>query len=638
MAIDRSSPNAELQWSPFVPPDEKKTSAITKAAIAALTIFVSTLIVATVCVAIFNPVALASTAIIVTSCFVSVAAGCVLGYAFKSLKNYLEDDGTPLFDRASFANAEEHFELESNAGTLEEVAKASQGLTNPGSNCFMNALLQNIFTSQCIGKFVMESLQHIAFDDKFADVNPFDHLDPIISIPKPKGMSDKDYAQFKARLLTNKETIIEKHKFKLELPASLNIDDVLESCFSSVDKMEKLYTAITFKQAASYAFTILTKWQARETISSQEAILLRISLVKLINAEVRCEIEEVRAKTKNPSAKAMMKKAQEEVLGYKIARKKLQVKYPFNPRLRYLVPISKAIAHFNSKAKTHHLGPKVALKTFKTTSQPVVKWDLPGINSGLKIHHDVQECPGELFNTLLSSLEELTGKKAPSTIRIQRTENVFRLPTEGTDETYFDESLRIHAATKVIDEDNILSIKGPEGDGATVNLSDLSDVFENIFSRDEEQNKDFYNKDMPELKTQHPVVSTKRTYQVQLPESLMMQCKLSHMNHGNEGKKIKNVKFAFSDEDSLKITIKANALIPEDKTYQLRSFVCHKGFGSQSGHYINYTKVDREDGSSYWIKHDDSTCSPASLAEVKALLNGRSSYTSPCVFNFKSVT
>lgn len=629
MSTESLKANGDLEWSPFVPPSSQKNSAITKAAIAALSIFVSTLVISTVCVAIFNPVALASTAIIVTACFVSVAAGAVIGYALKSLKNLLEDDDFS-FTRPDFEapeEVEETFSLDASCGTPEEINAVSKGLTNPSCNCFMNAMLQNIFSLEDVGTFILEKLQEISQNEELGDVNPFDE-EPYVTVKKPVGMSSEDFVAFEAKLKAKKDRLIEKNEFKIKEYVSLPLDVVLDLHIKDTKKIAEFYKSLCLKDAASFSLAIINKWRSKESISEKEATLLRLSLIKLMNRKLTCELKEV-IPVVSAAKKALGTKQDSSAHLYKVKFGKTN-----KP-----ISISKVAAHRRLKAiaaKTMALQKKdLKAKPIKPQKVAALEWQVPGFDKEMKISISSQECPSEFYNMLISSIQELTHSASPSTIQVNRRYSAFRISDDPAATPPFSEALKIDGADKDLVENQAMLMKDITGHGTEVDLTSHALSSLDFNGLDRLENTDYFGADQAALKELHPKVSSRMTYAVTLPDNLLMQTKHTLYNAETDAlEKTRHVRFKFTDQEALKITLPASAFVASAKTYQLRSFVVHEGKSAQSGHYVNYMKVDRADGTSYWIKQNDSTSSPVSFAEVKYLFSGKSSSKAPCALAF----
>lgn len=631
MSTESLKANGDLEWPPFVPPSSQKNSAITKAAIAALSIFVSTLVISTVCVSIFNPVALASTAIIVTACFVSVAAGSVIGYALKSLKNLLEDDDFS-FTRPDFEapeEVEETFSLDASCGTPEEISAVSKGLTNPSCNCFMNAMLQNIFSLEDVGAFILEKLQEISQNEELGDVNPFDE-EPYVTVKKPVGMSSEDFIAFEATLKAKKDQLIEKNEFKIKEYVSLPLDLVLDEHITDSKKIAEFYKSLCLKDAASFSLAIINKWRSKESISAKEATLLRLSLVKLMNRKLTCELKEV-IPVVSAAKKALGTKQDNSALSYK-------VKFGKKNKTTSLGKITaqkrlKAIA-----AKTLTQQKKdLKAKPLKPQKVAALEWQVPGFDKEMKISTSSQECPSEFYNMLISSIQELTHSVSPSIIQVNRRYSAFRVSDDPAATPLFSEALKIDGADKDLVENQGMLIKDITGHGTEVDLTSLVLSSLDLNGLDRIEDTDYFSQDQAALKAQHPKVSSRMSYAVTLPDNLLMQTKHTFYNAENDALvKAKHIRFKFTDQEALQITVPSSPLVATAKTYKLRSFVVHEGKSAQSGHYVNYMKVDRTDGTSYWIKQNDSTSSPISFDEVKYLFSGKSSSKAPCALAFKA--
>lgn len=631
MNTESLNANADLEWSPFVPPSSQKNSAITKAAIAALSIFVSTLVISTVCVAIFNPVALASTAIIVTACFVSVAAGAVIGYALKSLKNILEDDdfsfATPDFEAPQ--DVEETFPLDASCGKPEEIEAASKGLVNPSCNCFMNAMLQNIFSLEDVGTYILEKLQEISQNEDLAAANPFDE-EPYVCVKRPAGMSSQDFIAYEAKLKASKEKLIQKNEFEIKDYVSLPIELVLEEHIKDSKKIAEFYKSLCLKDAASFSLAIINKWRAKESISAKEATLLRLSLVKLMNRKLTCELKEV-IPIVTAAKKALGTKQDTSALAYKFkcGKKNKSVsiaKIGAQKRLKALAARALVLEKRDLKAKP--------LKPQKVAT---LEWIVPGFDKEMKISVSSQECPSEFYNMLISSIQELTHSSSPSTIQVNRRYSAYRVSADPEATAPFSEALKIDGADKVLVENQGMILKELEGHDTEVDLTSLVNTSLDINGLDRLEDTNYFGADQADLKDQHPVVSSRMSYAVNLPDNLLMQTKHTLYNPRTDSpEKARHIRFKFTDPEALKITIPASALVATSKTYELRSFVVHQGRSAQSGHYVNYMKVDRADGTSFWIKQDDSSSSPVSLAEVKYLFSGKSNLSAPCALAFKA--
>jgi Ubiquitin carboxyl-terminal hydrolase len=634
MPIEHVSNHAEVHWSPFVPPEEKKSSMVTKIAIAALSAFVATLVTSTICVAIFNPVALASTAIIVSACFVSLAAGILLGYAFKSLKNHLEVDDLPFFIHHPEEDIEpdEKFELEATAGTPQEINAISKGLTNPGCSCFMNALLQNAFSLDVMATFITESLRLISENEELALSNPLLKT-PYAKIEQPKGMSFQEYNKLRERLLAEKETTIEKTRPKFITLTPQTVQEVINKHFGDSFEIANFYKALTLKDAASYALTVINKWRAKENISIQEAKLLRVALIKLMNREAIIELKEKtiqQTTTKKSTAKPLYAYILERQK-MADAQKNLKAKKP-----KY--GVFKIKHHEKHKAALH----KAVAKKLSAEMKPKPKteissrWIIPGIDTDMKISSSIQECPNEFFSLLISSLQELTKSTAPTTIRIERKDTAFRLSDNEAETPAFSETLKILEAEKVGHEDHVIMIKTPLGSHTEIDLASLDD-YNYCETKVRAIDDDFFDKSQAALKEQFGVVSSKRTFDFALPQNLIIQSKIFEQGDDDELLKMKHVKFKFTDEEALRITFPASEINPLEKSYELKSFVVHQGSSIHGGHYVNYTRVTRDNGTSFWINQNDSESSPVSWSEVRYILNGKSRIAAPCTFAFTAL-
>lgn len=491
--------------------DESSDASIAKVAIAALLVCALTLTAATASIAIFNPTVAIAATIVAVACLICTIAGMILGISLNQCLNENNDYSNP------YIRGQQAFEEQSSSVGIslkpasdvkqEEVAAYSQGLPNPSSNCFMNAMLQNAFSLDQLGTYITTSLETIS-QDPSQNKNPF--LDDFsIVLPQDKGESNDALEARKQPL---------KGQYSTQRPQFITIkehtlESVLNTYFKNKDCFDDFYKALSLKDAATYALAIIKKWRSKTLISSDEAKLLRVALIKLMNKQLSLE--------------------------------------------------------FN-----------------RNGTNPI--WRFPGINQGVKINFGAQECPAEFFGQLIDSLEELT-KSSPSPCSLKVTEIV-----KGSQK----QSSR---NTPLI----IYSIKSTQ---TSLDLGSLTEI------------EDTYQK------------RANTSYKVTLPEEMIMQIKLNNLNQK------KKIKLQFTDENNLRITLASQALSIQSKTYQLESFVVHRGFGTTSGHYINYIKKTRPDGSSFWIEQNDRYSRSIDSAAIKELLNGeKGPYMTPYMLAFKAV-
>jgi hypothetical protein len=182
------------------------------------------------------------------------------------------------------------YALDSNMASKEEVALAHFGLFNPSNNCFMNASLQTLFQDSELSAFLMDQLRSISEAGALSALNPCLPAAPRCSIEGSK-------AEDRARLAEKKDTLIAEllsdHRYvAIATPlVSYHLHDVLETDLSNKVNLAQLYMTGSIKQMATYAYNLLAKWQTKSYLSHNEAVLLRLSLVKLMNREASIRLK-----------------------------------------------------------------------------------------------------------------------------------------------------------------------------------------------------------------------------------------------------------------------------------------------------------------------------------------------------------
>lgn len=496
---------------------ESKMSTITKVAIGALVVFIATIVTVPTCLAVFTVATPALIGIIVPSLFITFISGGICGsWVYQTVQNWLkEDDVSNIFSSTVVDDVDA---MEGVSPELKaEIAQVAHGIPNPSCNCFMNAMLQNMFSFDDLSKYFVEKLDQIAKDESLAKTNLCAFDPALVNVEKPTDdMSDEDYKAYKAQQIA---LIKPWDLIDVELTS---IEDVIEAHFSSKEKIDQFYMGISVKDAASYALAIINKWRSKKDLSYEEAQLLRVALIKVMN-------------------------------------------------LRMIINIKKP-ATKDSKVE--------------------VDKKIPGIDHGIRIDSNRQECPGDFFTSLIESLENLTKSSSPSKIKIEK-----KLETPGS------------SSSPVITNEGIPILRiRIETSGSEVDLAD----FPALFAANTSDAGD--KMDLPE-------------------QSLIMQAGLPDL----EGKKLKKIKFKFSDEENLRIHFPVSEMNKTEKTYELKSFVVHTGKTPYFGHYINYTKITRDDGTNYWICQDDSVCFLTSVDTVKSILNGTKKQYGPAILTFKKI-
>jgi Ubiquitin carboxyl-terminal hydrolase len=446
----------------------------------------------------------------------------------------------------------------------EEIAKHFKGLTNPGCNCFMNASIQALFQDADIATHMMNQLAFILSDD-FEDSNPATRFIEKYSIDT-KLKSDDQLAQ-RVRLQSAKDSelakIIDSKDYK-EHTARLESYELDKIDISTDKKRRQVFMSMTLKEAAKVAQTLLTKWQAGGDLSSNEAKIFRLSLMKLMNRPSQIVLKEVETKE----------------------------------------------------------GPK-----------PVSACNVPGVNFDLSINYAVQEESNEFARALIDGLDEITGRPNPLRMRVSVVRQAYRAPKEG--EEHFVEA--IDGATKAhSDLHTTISVTPDEG---VYKLDDLSLFSAYRLAKREGVKYEKESETLPTLAV-GATVDEKISYTVDLPSKLKFWIQA--------GDRIKNphINIRFTNSDDLTITLPKDASaetlaehgIAATKTYELTSFTVHYGLQVNSGHYYTYTRKKRDNGESYWIKQNDSSVTAVNIHEMKRLLEGKYSFTSPNMLIFSEKT
>lgn len=552
---------------PFITED-KSQDTTTKVAIAALLICVFTLIAAPASIAIFNPTVAIAATIVGVSCLVCIIAGIVFGI-FLTQDNQLATSYPYLDTQESFYD--DSFIKRETSVSLQEVQQYSQGLANPSCNCFMNAMLQNIFSLDVLGDYIITSLETLK-QDAF-NTNPFLKTFDI-HLVQNEGESNQAFQKRKQNLMKQ----YKNHKPSCITITETNLTDVLKTHFQNKQSIEAFYKALTLKKAATYALEIIKKWRLKQPISFDEAKLLRVAVIKLFN--------------KSP------------VL----------------------------VFHNDTPPSDSSFWGMF----FKKDHTPPL-WEFPGIDRDLKIDCTKQECPAEFFTQFLSSLQELTKTPSPSSFKIDRIDKGYRINDAAGDDWF---ATRLQVYEKQASENTTLMIHSLLEGQTELNLADLG-PFEQSYQKMQSyfEDQSFFRENRPPasgLQTDD-LIHSETSYRIKLPEQLFMQIKVNNPDSQKDRGGKRKIALKFTDEKNFRITTKST-LDLKPKTYELQSFVVHKGYSTRSGHYVNYIKHTRSDGSSFWIEQNDALSTPVDLSIIQSLLKGQKGpYMTPYMLAFKSV-
>lgn len=161
----------------------------------------------------------------------------------------------------------------------QDITSLPKGLSNPGRNCFMHASLQAVFQDQTFSSAILSQLKTIAESDQYNQPMPlFDKTTTIICTNQDE----------KSDLLEHKDEAIQALQKTCPLLtikpfASYAFSEISKLNFYDINNLINVFITCSFKQAADYSYNLLSQWQNGSMLSANESILLRLSLIKLMN-------------------------------------------------------------------------------------------------------------------------------------------------------------------------------------------------------------------------------------------------------------------------------------------------------------------------------------------------------------------
>jgi hypothetical protein len=177
--------------------------------------------------------------------------------------------------------------------TETEVRASSKGLSNPSCNCFMNASLQALSHSSSIREHLIGQLLALSTKEGLP-LNPLRPEAPFACLPTGLTQKDKDRlnAHFRLNLPQLKALADAKIQTTLLPLASFELSELIKLDLSDKQVTSKIYMQASLQQAAGYAHSILSKWHTGTEITREEAILLRVSLIKIMGRPAELKLSE----------------------------------------------------------------------------------------------------------------------------------------------------------------------------------------------------------------------------------------------------------------------------------------------------------------------------------------------------------
>lgn len=381
-----------------------------------------------------------------------------------------------------------------------------------------------------------------------------------------------------ADLLAHKDAMIadlvkDRRIFEIKALASYDLAEVLKIDLSSDENLAQIYMTCSLKEAAKWSHALIAKWQSGEEISKKESTLMRLSLIKLMNRPNSIVLD-----------------------------------------------------------KTSFL----SLTTYKA------RWKIPGLHGDFNIRPEIHEDACLFTRNVLESLDSLSHainpdlKESGIAIKISRKIKAFKKPApveEGQEEVpLFDPSLAIDGAE--LDYIQKLIAVHPEAKGTLFQLDDLG-FLSQYQSHDKPSVTYKASENIPGTNV-GDTVSERYIYKITLPTTLITSLNIFDFTKQG-GTKHAQTSVKFTDDENLTITYPKSTFFDEDQTYRLDSFVVHSGTTLRAGHYFSFTRKQRSDGTSYWMKQNDNEITPCTCHEALQFLRGSTHYINPFMLIFSKV-
>lgn len=289
----------------------------------------------------------------------------------------------------------------------------------------------------------------------------------------------------------------------------------------------------------------------------------------------------------------------------------------------------------NRPSELHLVGTKTS-----GTLEGKIRLHVPGLSGDFLIFEHSQEDVNLFSRNVLSSLDELTKTLAPAEeanpalTQIDCQFTAYTPPAEDQELEHFDESLKIPGAIKTVTQ--FISSWTPDlVDGQFV--LDSLDCLSCYTDRRKENHTLKKDELLPSTEIGQ-VVDETAVYTISRPSVMVMNLNVFSCNAATGiTSKMKNVSCKFTDEDNLTITIPPSDVSQKATLYKLSSLSIHSGKALNSGHYFSFSRKTRANGTSFWLKQDDSIVTEGNIHEIKHILKGGQDYTTPFMLVFDKI-
>lgn len=603
-----------------------------------------------------------------------------------------------------------------------ERAASREGLTNPGNNCFMNATIQMMFSHHDLASSFLSALDAIAKDEGLRGRNPsfmanytYKEYDILEGKYKSKHFKNKEQmdAELPALLAPHqrnleldlapftlgadkdamiKEVIAFAKRKPLEGP-DLKIEGGVNSFLQSPKNIEKLFVSLTIPEAAEIAKSILITWRKgssaspKQSISLDEAKLLRLSLVKLFAKSTEIEVfhqafsaHDLETRRHRNDKKLFKHTKLDHVL---------------------VTPLNAdgSKKDFKDTLIIEKNPDGVILRAYKFDMTPVdfseSGLDAANLEALLGKKYDDEKAKFEQSDLRLELFEEMNDQEAVVAggrnvfVAKDESETIAAVIDRGSlkmipkktssvkiPSIHSDEQITIFHSQQVDSgeffmqlADALISLKPDSLNSSLIDISRQS-----LDYRAPVEGQEAFS---PELRKETPPVIHRykyprfelklikenqrghyrfddagnfedyRTYKapknthineftITLPSQLIFSCSNGDQNGAQRGKRFGD-RFKFTNPKTLEIDLKDIGSNKASSRYKLSSFTVHIGSGIGSGHYVQYERKTGSDGLDYWICHDDSSKSIVELKRIEDMLNGKSGTATPNLFLFTQV-
>lgn len=550
------------------------------------------------------------------------------------------------------------------------LSNARLGLANPACNCFMNAVLQMIFSNRPLASSFMASLDHVAESPEFEPMNTthefnynFKKFDPTTGKFINQAVSLGDAAILKGAYQDRlKATVISQGLDETDKNALCEaiLRGLSGDRFEMPDShLAPFFISLSLKDAAHLARQILRKWNPSfstegSPMTAFESKILRLCLVKLFGKKAQAEV------------------FLPEISSYNFDHRRHSNDTPkFNCRkddLDFFIPKGAAEAAYERGVILEKTAEGGFLRVLDLSMKPLEmtkeQFEEGFAKSSLKVNYYAeQDSSSHLLHhgkTCLI-LKNEAGKSIVAfeqgrTIEVPHKEPITSIPSLTDDNeitisfrqqedssAFYMQLLDGLSQLNPVLKEQLIRIKTKRSGGLQNQKPQINHFSEaRIEVRKTQRNLEegYYFDDADNFSAYADNVSQEdgaiTTSKITLPRSLVFSCSHLDVDNYESGKKLGN-KFFFTSQNDLDIILAGIGTNAAGGHYKLQSFTVHRGPHTKSGHFFEYQRHIDLLGKEYWICHDDSQRRLVSKNEVMQILNGKAGTVTANTFLFTQV-